>query len=45
MLKSMPSGTNYFDLQANAFAKRELELDVQPDSAVLACTSMYMNNP
>lgn len=33
--KSLPNETNYIDLQANAFAKGQLELDVQPDPALL----------
>ena len=33
--KSLPNETDYIDLQANAFAKGQLELDVQPDPALL----------
>jgi hypothetical protein len=45
MLKSMPSETNYFDLQANAFAKGQLELDIQPDPALLAFTDTSLYEP
>jgi hypothetical protein len=41
--KTLPNETNYYDLQANAFAKGQLELDVAPDPALLAFqdTSLY----
>lgn len=45
LLKSMPSETNYIDLQANAFAKGQLALDVQPDPALLAFTDVNLYEP
>jgi hypothetical protein len=43
--KTMPNETNYIDLQANAFAKGQLELDVQPDPALLAFTDESLYEP
>ncbi|MBI3167720.1 MAG: hypothetical protein HYZ22_04530 [Chloroflexi bacterium] len=45
LLKSLPNETNYFDLQANAFAKGQLELDVQPDPALLAFKDESLYEP
>lgn len=43
--KSMHNETNYYDLQANAFAKGQLELDVEPDPALLAFTDESLYEP
>jgi len=43
--KTMHNETNYYDLQANAFAKGQLELDVQPDPALLAFTDESLYEP
>jgi hypothetical protein len=43
--KSMHNETNYYDLQANAFAKGQLELDVEPDPALLAFTNESLYEP
>ena len=45
LLKYFESETNYFDLQANAFAKGQLELDVTPDPALLAFTDESLYEP
>ncbi|GAB4398946.1 MAG: hypothetical protein OHK003_22240 [Anaerolineales bacterium] len=45
LLKSLPNETNYFDLQANAFAKGQLELDVEPDPALLAFKDESLYEP
>lgn len=45
LMKSLISETNYFDLQANAFAKGQLELDVQPDPALLAFKDESLYEP
>lgn len=45
LLKTLPNETNYIDLQANAFAKGQLELDVQPDPALLAFTDESLYEP
>lgn len=43
--KSMHNETNYIDLQANAFAKGQLALDVQPDPALLALSEAALYQP
>lgn len=43
--KSMHNETNYYDLQANAFAQGQLELDVKPDPALLAFTDESFYQP
>ncbi len=43
--KSMHNETNYYDLQANAFAQGQLELDVEPDPALLAFTDESLYEP
>lgn len=43
--KSLPNETNYIDLQADAFAKGQLELDIQPDPALLAFTDESLYEP
>lgn len=43
--KSMHNETNYYDLQANAFAKGQLELDVEPDPALLAFNDESLYEP
>lgn len=43
--KSMHNETNYYDLQAGAFAKGQLELDVQPDPALLAFKDESLYEP
>ena len=43
--KTMHNETNYYDLQANAFAKGQLELDVEPDPALLALTDESLYEP
>lgn len=43
--KSMHNETNYYDLLANAFAKGQLELDIQPDPALLAITDESLYEP
>jgi hypothetical protein len=45
LLKTLPNETNYTDLQANAFAKGQLELDIQPDPALLAFTDESLYEP
>lgn len=45
LMKTLVSETNYFDLQANAFAKGQLELDVPPDPALLAFTDESLYEP
>lgn len=45
LLKTLPNETNYIDLQANAFAKGQIELDVQPDPALLAFTDESLYEP
>jgi len=45
LLKSLPNETNYFDLQANAFAQGQLELDVEPDPALLAFKDESLYEP
>lgn len=45
LLKSLPNETNYFDLQANAFAKGQLELDVEPDPALLSFKDESLYEP
>lgn len=45
LIKSLPNETNYFDLQANAFAKGQLELDIQPDPALLAFKDESLYEP
>lgn len=45
LLKSLPNETNYIDLQAKAFAKGQLALDVQPDPALLAFTDESLYEP
>lgn len=45
LLKSLPNETNYFDLQANAFAMGQLELDVKPDPALLAFKDESLYEP
>ena len=43
--KSMHNETNYYDLQANAFAKGQIALDVEPDPALLAFTNESLYEP
>lgn len=43
--KPMHNETNYYDLQANAFAKGQLELDVDPDPALLTFTDESLYEP
>lgn len=43
--RTLPNETNYIDLQANAFAKGQLELDVQPDPALLAFKDESLYEP
>jgi len=43
--KSMHNETNYYDLQANAFAKGQLELEVEPAPALLAFTDVSLYEP
>ena len=43
--KSLPNETNYIDLQANAFAKGQLELDIQPDPALLVFKDESLYEP
>ncbi len=45
LLKYFVSETNYFDLQANAFAKGQLALDVTPDPALLAFKDESLYEP
>ena len=45
LMKTFTSETNYFDLQANAFAKGQLALDVQPDPALLAFKDESLYEP
>lgn len=45
LIKTLPNETNYFDLQANAFAKGQLELDVTPDPALLAFKDESLYEP
>lgn len=45
LMKTLTSETNYFDLQANAFAKGQLELDVQPNPALLAFKDESLYEP
>ncbi|MCQ3938399.1 MAG: hypothetical protein DPW18_15325 [Chloroflexi bacterium] len=45
MWTTLPNETNYYDLQANAFAKGQLELDVQPDPALLAFKDESLYEP
>lgn len=45
LMKTFASETNYFDLQANAFAKGQLALDVQPDPALLAFKDESLYEP
>ncbi len=43
--KSLPNETNYIDLQADAFAKGQLELDIQPDPALLTFKDESLYEP
>lgn len=43
--KALPNETNYYDLQANAFAKGQLELDIEPDPALLALSEEDLYEP
>ncbi|HNC08557.1 MAG TPA: hypothetical protein PLX14_07625 [Anaerolineales bacterium] len=43
--KTLPNETNYYDLQANAFAKGQLALDVEPDPAFLAMPAEILYEP
>lgn len=43
--KTLPNETNYYDLQANAFAKGQLALDVDPDPAFLAMPAEILYEP
>ncbi len=43
--KTLPNETNYIDLQANAFAIGQLELDVQPDPALLTFKDESLYEP
>lgn len=45
LLRSLPNETSYIDLQANAFAKGQLELDVEPDPALLAFKDESLYEP
>ena len=45
LIKYLPNETNYFDLQANAFAKGQLELEIQPDPALLAFKDESLYEP
>lgn len=43
--KTLPNETNYYDLQANAFAKGQLALEVEPDPAFLAMPAEILYEP
>ncbi len=43
--KTLPNETNYYDLQASAFIQGQLELDVEPDPALLAFTDESLYEP
>ncbi|MBL8063415.1 MAG: hypothetical protein JNK32_10370 [Anaerolineales bacterium] len=43
--KTLPNETNYYDLQAKAFAKGQLELDVEPDPAFLTMPEDTLYEP
>lgn len=45
LMKTLISETNYLDLQANAFAKGQLELEVPPDPALLAFKDESLYEP
>ncbi|NOH04101.1 MAG: hypothetical protein HND47_20090 [Chloroflexi bacterium] len=45
MWKMLPNETNYYDLQANAFARGQLELGVQPDPALIAFKDESLYEP
>lgn len=45
LLRSLPNETSYIDLQANAFVKGQLELDVEPDPALLAFKDESLYEP
>lgn len=43
--KTLPNETNYYDFQADAFAQGQLELDVQPDQALMAIPDQSIYEP